>query len=96
MEETGSLLGIAYCGVNCEVCPDYREHRCPSCRKTEWKPDDACLPVRCCQERGIPACAFCKSFPCADMEAFYKESDSHREALDRMICLRKQETGLPE
>ena len=79
---------IAYCGVDCSVCADYLNKTCPSCRLTEWKGDDICIPVKCCREKGIELCAFCSDFPCADMAEFYDESDSHREAFRRMQELR--------
>ena len=79
---------IAYCGVDCAACPDYENGLCPSCRLTEWKEGDACMPVKCCGDRGIVYCAQCAEFPCADMAAFYEESDSHREAYRRMLEMR--------
>lgn len=75
---------IAYCGVDCGACEDYVNGKCPSCRKTDWKEDDICLPVRCCREKGIDHCGMCSEFPCRDMEAFYNESDSHIDAYLRM------------
>lgn len=75
---------IAYCGVDCSVCFDYAESKCPGCRQTDWPEGDACLPVACCREKGISLCAQCAGFPCAEMKDFYEESDSHREAYLRM------------
>ena len=80
---------IAYCGVDCSVCPDYLNGTCVSCRQTVWKEDDICMPVRCCREKGIEFCAFCSDFPCGDMAEFYEESDGHREAYRRMRAMRK-------
>ena len=77
---------IAYCGVDCAACADYQTGVCPSCRRTDWK-DDPCMPVRCCRERGIEICGQCRAFPCADMREFYAESDSHREAFERMRAI---------
>ena len=81
---------IAYCGVNCAACPDFESGVCPSCRRTDWG-DDPCMPVRCCREKEIEACAYCGGFPCADMAEFYEESDSHRAAYRRMAALRAEE-----
>lgn len=81
---------IAYCGVNCLACADYKSGVCPSCRATEWKDDDICMPVRCCREKGITSCAFCGTFPCADMEAFFEESDSHKAAYRRLLLMRER------
>ena len=79
---------IAYCGVDCGACPDYKDGKCPSCRLSEWKEDDICMPVKCCRDRGIECCAYCVSFPCEDMSAFYGESPSHRAAYERMLPLK--------
>ena len=80
---------IALCGVDCSVCADHLSGTCPSCRLTEWKDDDVCLPVKCCRDQGIECCSFCGRFPCGDMAAFYEESDSHRAAYRRMVALRE-------
>ena len=86
--------GTAYCGVDCSVCPDFINKTCPSCRLTEWKEDDICMPVKCCREKDIDFCAFCAGFPCADMSEFYNESDGHRRAYELMRIMRdnKNET----
>lgn len=80
---------IAYCGVTCAVCPDCTQGKCPGCRDTLWS-DDPCMPVRCCKEKGIDACGQCGAFPCADMAEFYKESEGHKEAYQRMLLLRRE------
>lgn len=69
-----------FCGVDCAPCPDYASGACPGCRKSVWPEDDTCPPVVCCQERGIRLCGRCGDFPCAMMQEFYQESESHREA----------------
>lgn len=79
---------IACCGVDCGVCADYLHGICPSCRQTEWKDDDICMPVKCCREKGVDFCGQCGGFPCGDMAEFYEESDSHRAAYRRMRALR--------
>ena len=76
----------AYCGVDCSACPDYKENKCPGCRRTEWKEGDACLPVDCCGKKNIPCCGACPDLPCGDMKEFYKESESH-EAAGRLMDL---------
>ena len=82
---------IAFCGVDCSKCSDFMNQKCPSCKLTKWKDNDACMPVKCCQEKGIDFCAFCSVFPCEEMAGFYKESDSHREARIRMESMRRKE-----
>lgn len=75
---------IAYCGVDCSLCPDYLEKKCPTCRATAWDEDDECMPVACCRSKGIECCGQCADFPCVDMAEFYKESESHAAAFERM------------
>lgn len=84
---------IAYCGVDCSVCPDYLSGKCPSCRKTEWAEGDECMPVRCCREKKIDLCAKCDEFPCSDMKDFYDETESHWEAFMRMEEMRRRQNG---
>ena len=79
---------VAYCGVNCSVCPDLLSGKCPSCRLSIRKDGDICMPVKCCSEKGIENCGQCTCFPCEDMAAFYLESDSHREAYMRLTSAR--------
>ena len=83
--------GIAYCGVDCSKCSDFIQRKCPSCKLTEWKDNDICMPVKCCREKGIDFCAFCSVFPCKDMAEFYDESNSHRDARGRMESLRMKD-----
>ncbi|MBR5949679.1 MAG: DUF3795 domain-containing protein [Clostridia bacterium] len=78
---------IAYCGVNCELCHDYKNEVCPSCRKTVWADGDECMPVACCRDNGIDFCGECERFPCPDMKEFYRESESHEFAYERMKAL---------
>ena len=77
-------LMIAYCGVDCSACPDFTGAKCPGCRQTVWEAGDECMPVACCREKGIDFCGRCPDFPCPDMVAFYRESESHAEAFERM------------
>ena len=86
---------IAYCGVDCSACADHTAGRCPSCRLTEWDTDDACMPVSCCRKKGIGCCGLCDVFPCRDMADFYDESDSHREAFQRMLAMKDRSGTSP-
>ncbi|MBQ4447482.1 MAG: DUF3795 domain-containing protein [Clostridia bacterium] len=81
---------IAYCGVDCSECGDHKSGKCPGCRKTEWKEGEECMPSACCRGKGILFCGECGEFPCADMEEFYRESDSHRLAGARMKLLKSR------
>jgi GNAT superfamily N-acetyltransferase len=78
------MNSIAFCGVDCAVCPDFLSGKCPDCRKTTQAEGDACLPAACCLEKGFLCCGDCESFPCSDMADFYAESEGHRQALERM------------
>ena len=87
----GVLEMIGYCGVNCAACPDLAGGKCPGCRQTVWPEGDPCPPVACCRKKGIKVCGQCPQFPCEMMAEFYEESDGHREALERMRRLRREE-----
>ena len=80
---------IAYCGVDCAACADYSGGKCPGCRQTDWPEGDACLPVGCCRRKNIDSCGECSSFPCEDMKAFYRESESHEQAYQLMKSRRE-------
>ena len=84
---------IAYCGVNCVVCPDYTAKKCPGCRQTKWSEGDICFPVECCRQKEISLCGECAAFPCSEMAGFYEESESHKEAYARMLSIRKEKTN---
>ena len=79
---------IGCCGVDCGACPDHLSGKCPDCRHSEWPDTDPCMPIACCQQRGISCCGRCDAFPCGDMTAFYEESESHRAAYARMKALK--------
>lgn len=79
----------AYCGVDCAACPDLIGRRCPGCRQTDWQEGDICLPAECCRGKKISFCGECPSFLCADMKAFYEESESHERAFALMLSLQK-------
>ncbi len=82
---TKEINQLGFCGVDCSVCRDYLDGKCPSCRATEWTNSDICHPVKCCQDKGISVCGHCNEFPCQMMSDFYQESDSHRQAGKRML-----------
>jgi hypothetical protein len=44
-------------------------------------------------EKGIECCGECTGFPCADMAAFFEESDSHRQAYARMAAVHPEKSG---
>ncbi len=81
---------IAYCGVDCAACPDLASGKCPGCRRTRWEPGDECMPVACCRGKKIDCCGRCDTFPCADMAAFYGESEGHAAAYERMRAVNSE------
>ena len=87
MSEMINDLMTAYCGVDCSVCSDYTGGKCPGCRQSDWQEGNICPPVACCRKKRISCCGECPSFPCADMKAFYEESESHRHAFERMLSV---------
>ena len=84
------LTHVAYCGVDCTLCPDYLSGKCPDCRHSQWPEGDPCMPIACCRSRGIDCCGRCDIFPCPDMTAFYAESEGHRAAYGRMAALQRE------
>ena len=82
------LERMGFCGVDCGVCPDYLSGKCPDCRHSEWPDGDPCMPIVCCQKKGMQCCGQCDDFPCQDMAEFYEESEGHRAAYARMKALR--------
>lgn len=75
---------IAFCGVDCAVCTDYQTKKCPGCRESEWPGGELCMPMACCGRKDILFCGQCAEFSCPDMQAFYEESEGHRQAYLRM------------
>ena len=82
MKEELKLIG--FCGVDCSVCSDYTTGVCTGCRASAHTTAEDCHAVTCCEERNIDFCSGCKEFPCEDMQEFFTESDSHREAFIRL------------
>ncbi len=65
---------IAYCGINCTECKNYRQNaNCKSCREEELLIDD-CTTKKCCVKKDIDFCSECKIFPCEQMQVFYKSN----------------------
>lgn len=75
---------IGYCGVDCSVCTDFLDGKCLCCRKSTWSDGDECPPISCCKKKEVACCGECSKFPCEMMADFYKESESHCKAYERM------------
>ena len=85
MEKELNLIG--FCGVDCSVCSDYTTGICTGCRASAHTTTEDCPTVICCEEKNIDFCSGCEQFPCEGMQEFFTESDSHREAFDRLKSL---------
>lgn len=51
---------VAFCGLYCGACGQYKRGKCPGCAKNEkagW-----CKIRTCCQENGYATCAVCTRF----------------------------------
>jgi hypothetical protein len=51
---------VAFCGLYCGECGQYKRGRCPGCAENEkagW-----CTIRTCCQENGYATCAACTQF----------------------------------
>ncbi|MBN2305078.1 MAG: DUF3795 domain-containing protein [Anaerolineae bacterium] len=51
---------VAFCGLYCGACPQYKRGKCPGCaenQKAGW-----CKIRTCCQDNGYATCAACAQF----------------------------------
>ena len=80
---------IGFCGVDCSVCRDFTTGVCTGCRASAHTTAEDCPTVTCCEDKNIDFCSGCEQFPCEGMQAFFTESESHREAFDRLkdLCV---------
>jgi hypothetical protein len=56
----GNPKQVAFCGLYCGACGQYKRGRCPGCAQNEkarW-----CKIRLCCQENGYTTCAACTLF----------------------------------
>ena len=81
---------IGFCGVDCSGCSDYLNKICPGCRASAGREEEDCPIAVCCMEKGILFCGQCGIFPCKDMQEFFKESESHKQAEIRMETLKEE------
>jgi len=56
----------AFCGDYCGKCPNYPD-KCHGCIPSLHMD---CHFVKCCLEKGIEHCGFCKDFPCEKLSEF--------------------------
>ena len=65
----GSVMNYseaAFCGDFCGKCPNYKA-KCPGCVPELHQ---NCHFVKCCSEKNIEHCGFCKYFPCEKLVKF--------------------------
>ena len=91
MKEDLKLIG--FCGVDCSVCSDYVSGICTGCRESAHTTTEDCPTVTCCEGKNIEFCNGCEQFPCEGMQAFFTESESHKEAYARLKKLRENFAG---
>ncbi len=79
---------IAYCGIDCESCKNYKQNmNCQGC-KLEEKLIDDCPTKKCCVEIKIDYCNQCNTFPCQMMDEFYKTNPQREKALTTLLNLK--------
>jgi hypothetical protein len=71
---------LAYCGLFCGGCKNYKENmNCQGCRNEKSLVDDC--PTRACAiKRGLRHCGECDEFPCPVLKEFYEDGVRHHEA----------------
>jgi hypothetical protein len=68
---------LAYCGLFCGGCRNYKENlNCMGCRLEENLVDD-CPTRACAAAKNLVHCGECDEFPCAGLQAFYDDGVRH-------------------
>lgn len=84
---------LAYCGIYCGGCLNYRENMdCAGCRAEEDLISD-CPTKVCAEKKGFIHCGECDEFPCRHLNKFYEDGIRHHKQAYRNI-LRLREIGL--
>jgi len=80
---------LAYCGLFCGGCKNYKENaNCMGCRFEEKLLDD-CPTRACASARGLLHCGDCKEFPCPALKKFYEDGVRHHGmALQNVLRMR--------
>jgi|GEM_PF-1161571 len=78
--EVEKYAKLAYCGIYCGGCSNYRENAdCSGCRnETELLAD--CPTRSCAIEREVLFCGECSEFPCLMLKEFYGDGIPHHIA----------------
>jgi hypothetical protein len=68
---------LAYCGLFCGGCRNYKENaNCAGCRYEEKLVDD-CPTRACAMKKDLLYCGDCADFPCPNLKAFYEDGVRH-------------------
>ncbi|MHC1739794.1 MAG: DUF3795 domain-containing protein [Anaerolineaceae bacterium] len=63
---------IAYCGIDCTVCPRYQNDCAEGCLGSKPANDcGACAVRRCSLEKLVINCAYCDKYPCEILKQQY-------------------------
>ena len=81
-------LNIAYCGIDCQKCKNYKKNmNCAGCRH-ELELLEDCPTRICCSEKGFLHCSECNEFPCEELKCFYNDGNPlHLQAFETLKSL---------
>lgn len=76
---------LAFCGIYCGGCKNYKENaNCMGCRYEETLVDD-CPTRSCAMAKGLLHCGECGDFPCPTLKEFYEDGMRHHAVALRNI-----------
>lgn len=81
---------LSFCGIYCGGCRNYKENmNCMGCRYEKELVSD-CPSRSCAIEKGLLHCGECGSFPCDELNDFYKDGVPHHDAaFQNMLKIRE-------
>lgn len=59
---------IGYCGIDCTVCPSFKDGSCEGCKTKVHIETCDCPILACAKEKGMEYCSECEEFPCEKNE----------------------------
>jgi len=80
---------IAYCGINCAVCPDGRFRvSCDGCPSTSGRistyASQTCKVRPCALDKNIKNCAYCSSYGCEKLRVIHDRFPDAKATLDKV------------
>lgn len=86
---------LSFCGIYCGGCGNYKENmNCTGCRYEQELVND-CPTRTCAIYRGLVHCGECESYPCGELDSFYRDGNpTHELAYKNMIEIK--EIGIEE